>query len=226
MFPITICVVGEDTRQDYLADYLRMQGFPVHRHTAFSPDILSNVDILIGPVTFYKDGKLCPEIEDACYKKGVSVLNYMASEEFLLQNAQLTAEGFLSLLIQHTPFSIREANILLLGLGRCGKALEQLLRKLDCKIDAYDKIPDKIPNAQYYHVVINTIPAPVISSTHLERFHPHCILFDIASSPGGYDKAAVESLSLTLISCPGIPGKYSPQSAGYAIGQSTIAFLN
>lgn len=226
MFQITICVMGEDKRQDYLAQYLQEQGFIVKRHARFSPAILVGADILIGPVTIYKNGKLLPEIEEACNKEKVSVLNYMASEDFLLRNAELTAEGFLALLIQNTPFSLKEANILLLGLGRCGKALKKLLGKMDAHVDAYDVVPDKIPTAQSYRVVINTIPAPVISRDHLETFHPDCILFDIASAPGGFDKEAVEELALNLITCPGIPGKFSPQSAGYAIGESAIGFLN
>lgn len=226
MSQITICIVGEDKRQDYLELYLQEQGLMVRRMEAFDPDILPGNDILVGPVTFYRDQKLLPHIEEACNKAGVTVLNYMASEEFLLRNAFLTAEGLLSIIIQNTAFSLEESNVLLLGLGRCGKAIEKMLKRFSCRLDAYDTVPGTIPLSGIYNVVINTIPAPVITREHLQRFQSGCVLFEVASAPGGFDKAAAEELNLSLVSCPGIPGKYSPRSAGNAIGQTVIGLLN
>lgn len=226
MFQTIICIAGNDKRQDYLAEYLVKQGFTVHRYEEFTPEILKGTNLLIGPVTFFKNGKLLPHIEEACRNEKVSVLNYMSSEEFLIRNASLTAEGFLASLIQNTPFSLDEANILLLGMGRCGKAIAKLLNHFDCHVDTYDQVPNIIKSADTYNVVINTIPAPVISRSHLEGLQPGCILFEIASAPGGFDREAVRELQLVLIDCPGIPGKISPQSAGYAIGQYIISYLD
>lgn len=222
----TICIVGKDKRQDYLASYLASCGFIVRRYDEFSPDILPGVNMLIGPVTFYRNNKLLPEIKEACIKEDVSVLNYMACEDFLLCNAKLTAEGFLVTLIQNTPFTLNEADILLLGLGRCGNALNTLLSKLDCKIDAYDTVEAVPKSINSYNVVINTIPNSVISEDFLRNCKSDCIFFDIASAPGGYDKNAIDKLNLTLINCPGIPGKTAPMSAGYAIGQCVLKNVN
>lgn len=222
----TICVVGTDTRQEYLAAYLTEQGFLVKRQKQFAPRELLEVNLLIGPVSFYNGGKLLPGVEAVCKKKGITVFNYMACEEFLLRNTQLTAEGFLSLFIQNTPFCLEEANVLLLGTGRCGKAIHRLLGQFSCFIGAFDKVPKKIDDAGSYNVVINTIPAPVITGKHLQSLNRNCILFEIATAPGGFDREAVCELGLTLIDCPGIPGKLSPQSAGYAIGQCAISRLN
>lgn len=226
MLQTTICIVGTDKRQDYLAEYLSRQGFPITRHEEFSAAAIKGAGLLIGPVTFYKNKKLLPEIEAACKQEKVPVLNYMASEEFLLQNAALTAEGFLSILIANTPFSLLHARILLLGLGRCGKALFSLFKTLDIPTEAYDLMPDRLENAGSFNVVVNTIPAPVVTRTHLESLDPSCFLFDIASAPGGFEPDAVSRLNMTLITCPGIPGKTSPQSAGYAIGEAALSYLN
>lgn len=222
----TICVVGTDNRFDYLSEYLIQQGFSVVRYDTFSPEIVEGVDLLIGPVTFYKNSKLLPEIEAACRKEKVPVLNYMVSHEFLLQNARLTAEGFLSILIQNTPFSIFNAPILLLGMGRCGNAIYKLLKSIGVSVDAYDTVPNVLENPTSYSVVINTIPAQVITKDFLKSLDKNCILFDIATSPGGYEKDSVNDLGLRLICCPGIPGKTAPQSAGYAIGETAISYLN
>ncbi len=225
MFPSTICIVGIDKRFDYLAIYLKEQGFLISRHDTFSPEAIVGVDLLIGPFTMYTKGKLLPEIEAACTKERVPILNYMASEDFLVKNAALTAEGFLSYLIKETPFSLSEAHILLLGLGRCGKALSKLLNLLCPHVDAIDMVPDILPHSNY-NVVINTIPAPVISKDTLLDLKPDCILFDISSAPGGFDLEAVAELGLTRIACPQIPGKTCPQSAGIAIGEAAISYLN
>ncbi|MDR2043407.1 MAG: hypothetical protein LBQ15_03390 [Clostridium sp.] len=227
-----IGVIGADTRQDYLARYLAERGFTVCRREEFSPEILEEVQLLIGPVTFYKNGQLIREIAEACKRdtlrqsaeKG-TVLNYMACEDFLLRNAALTAEGFLSILIASTPFSLEEARILLLGLGRCGKALESVLERFPCRVTASDQIPEKISPEEAYNVVVNTIPAQVIKREHLNSLPKDCILFDLASAPGGYDREAVKELGLSFFHCPGIPGKMSPQSAGYAIGRCAVRYL-
>ena len=225
MIKYTVCVTGKDSRQDYLAQYLTGKGIHVIRHEDFSPESIRGADMLIGPVTFYKAGKLLPEIEEACRKENIPVLNYMASEDFMLRNAYLTAEGFLSLLIQNTPFSLDESNILLLGLGCCGKAIEKLLRVLPCRLDAFDQVPVESIVQRAYNVVVNTIPAPVIRREQLSQLPDGCRLFDIASLPGGYDEDAVQELGFILRKCPGIPGQMSPQSAGFCIGQCAMQYM-
>ena len=222
----TICIAGSDKRLDYLSDYLKKQGFCINRSTEFDESCLENAGLLIGPPSFHLKGKLLPEIDDVCRRHKVPVLNYLTSEEFLLQNASLTAEGFLSVLIADTPFSLQEARILLLGLGRCGKALLSLFQRLQLRVDALDCPPIPSENLTYYNVVINTIPAPVLSRAFLCRLDPACILFDIATWPGGYDQEAATALKMTLIHCPGLPGKTCPKSAGHAIGDAALAYLN
>jgi dipicolinate synthase subunit A len=220
-----VCVVGEDRRQQYAREYLEEMGFSVVCDKAFHPEMLEGVRLLIGPVSFYQGGKLVPEVESACEAYGTVSLPYMASEEFLLENARLTAEGFLPYLIENTPFSLAEANILLLGMGRCGQAIEKVLAKLSCHVDSYDLIPEELVDWQRFNVVINTIPAQVIGRKQLEALREDCVLFDIATPPGGYVKEALETLNRQVIVCLGIPGKMSPKSAGYCIGRCAVVYL-
>jgi dipicolinate synthase subunit A len=220
-----VCVVGEDKRQFYVGEYLEGQGYSVVYHKTFRPEMLGGVRLLIGPVSFYKGERLVPEVAAACEAYGVPSLHYIGSEGFLLENARLTAEGFLPYLIENTPFSLAEANILLLGMGRCGRALENVLVKLSCNVKTFDQVPKKIEDGKQYNVVINTIPAQVIGCKELLMFREDCVLFDIATPPGGYVKEALETLNRQLIVCLGIPGKMSPKSAGYCIGRCAVAYL-
>jgi dipicolinate synthase subunit A len=221
-----ICVVGEDKRQFYIGEYLEEHGYAVVYHPVFQPNILESIRLLIGPVSFYRGGRLIPEVAKACSTYGVTPFNYLDDEDFLLENARLTAEGFLSYLIENTPFSLAEANILLLGMGRCGQAINEVLTKLSCRVESYDLIPEELEDWQRFNVVINTIPAQVIGRKQLQALREDCILFDIATPPGGYAEESLEALHRQVIVCLGIPGTMSPKSAGYCIGRCSIAFMN
>ncbi|MDL2302706.1 hypothetical protein LJC58_10220, partial [Lachnospiraceae bacterium OttesenSCG-928-D06] len=226
-----VCVTGKDDRQDYVAQYLCDHGLRVRRREEFTLEGIQGASMIIGPVAYYSDGGFLPELQAACQREGVTTFNYMESEEFLLQNAYLTAEGFLSILIQNTPFSLVGARILLLGLGRCGREIKKILEKFSCTLMSYDKVPDlsKEPKLSIElatcQVVINTIPAKVIGEALLYALPGDCRLFDLATAPGGYDEKVVGAIGLTLQKCPGIPGKYLPKSAGAAIGKSAMRHI-
>lgn len=226
MSKFTVCVIGDDARQAYLAEYLEQQGILVHAYADWEPSYLEGCNLLIGPVNFYKEGELIPEISKACATYHVPVVNYMSNREFLIANAEIAAEGLLSYLILNTPFTLNGANALILGFGRCGSAIAKRLHVLGCRVDAYDLVPEKLDNPQIYDLIINTIPAKVITKDMLLSLRKDCILFDIATAPGGYDDEAVSHLGLKLIHCPGIPGATAPKSAGYAIGALAVSYLN
>ena len=117
MHKYTVCVIGDDDCQTYLAEYLSEQGMIVHTHNDFTPSYLEGCDLLIGPADFYTDGILRPDINDACATYHVPVVNYMSNREFLIANAEFTAEGLLSYVIMNTPFTLSGATGLVLGFG-------------------------------------------------------------------------------------------------------------
>ncbi|MDP3488229.1 MAG: dipicolinic acid synthetase subunit A, partial [Bacillota bacterium] len=45
------------------------------------------------------------------------------------------------------------------------------------------------------------------------------VIIDIASSPGGVDFSAAQELNRVAVLAPGIPGKFTPQSAGRILGR-------
>ena len=226
MHKYTVCVIGNDARQAYLAEYLKEQGVVVHAHDDFDPLYLKDCDLLMGPESFYMDGTLRPDISEACATYHVAVVNYISNREYLIANAELTAEGFLSHLIINTPFSLNGATGLVLGFGRCGSAIAKRLHVLGCRVDAYDLIPEQFENPESYDFIINTIPAMVITEDILKPLRKDCILFDIASESGGFDTDAVASLGLKIIRCQEIPQHTSPKTAGYALGALALSYLN
>lgn len=76
-----------------------------------------------------------------------------------------------------------------------------------------------------FDLIINTIPSPVFKSCFLRHLKKDCVLFEVASRPGGFDEDMCRGLSLKLISCPGIPGKTAPKPAGEAIADAVLPLL-
>lgn len=226
MQKFTICIIGDDERQTYLSEYLEKEGMTVLKHPDWNPAYLEGCDLLIGPVSFYRKGELLPEVRDACAEYKVPILNYMSCREFLIANAELTAEGLLAYLILNTPFALQGSHALILGFGRCGSAIAKRLHALGCRVDAYDLVPKALEKPESYDFLVNTIPEIVLTEDILRPLRKSCLLFDIVTTPGGYDEDAVSRLGMTLIRCPAIPGKTAPKSAGYAIGAQAIGYLN
>ena len=68
-----------------------------------------------------------------------------------------------------------------------------------------------------YDLVVNTIPAPVLTRRELEDLKPDCLILDLASKPGGVDWEAAQDLGVRAIPALGLPGKMTPVSAAAAI---------
>lgn len=168
--------------------------------------------------------------------------DYMKDSDFLNTNSTLTAEGLLSYIIRNTDCSITGARILIAGYGHCGEQIAAKLSALSAEISIFDKDPDRQKAAEdagfpFYDIrswpfvhadfdlIINTIPSPVFKSCFLRRLKKDCVLFEVASRPGGFDEDMCRGLSLKLISCPGIPGKTAPKPAGEAIADAVLPLL-
>lgn len=179
-----------------------------------------NINIICGVAT--------TEVQDIFDKKSIKYYNLMADEDFVLKNATLTAEGTLADLIFYTKKSIFDCNILILGSGRCAKALAYLLYKLGVKFDLTMRDEHKLKQSQLlcnkavnwmeykqrlkdYDVIINTIPIKLFEEQDLPKFKEGSVVLELASKQCLQDLKA-ENFSYIL--CPALPSKYTPQSAG------------
>lgn len=159
------------------------------------------------------------------------------SSAFAAENGLLTAEGLLSEIIRCTPFSLSDANVFLLGYGNCGSAIARLIKPLCRNIYLLEQEQEKQEQAKvdginpicandFSHILpqcqilINTIPAPVLEPTNQLKLHSSCHIFDIASAPFGFPADITEKCLLPYYRLPGIPGRFSPASAGKMIGKT------
>lgn len=172
----------------------------------------------------------------------VSFKDIMKDTKFSEINSSLTAEGLLKYIIENTVCSIENAKILITGYGRCGKAIAHKLSLLGGSISVYDNdtlqadagkqqgysfydMNAYIDTPADFDFIINTIPSPVFKAPFLRKLNRKCVLFDIASAPGGFDNDICQGLALKVIRCPGIPGKTAPRTSGIAMADSILAYL-
>lgn len=168
---------------------------------------------------------------------GCEILDFGNDAFFQNQNAALTAEGVLAEVIRCTPFALSSVNILLLGYGFCGAAISKLFLPMCGNIYLIEQDMKKQENARqqglspicaddFPHIlpecrlVINTVPAPILDTAQLAQLHSSCHIFDIASSPFGFPADITAQCLLPHFRLPGIPGRFSPVTAGEMIGRT------
>lgn len=159
---------------------------------------------------------------------GHPTLDLLQDDEYLARNAAITAECALRVAYPLLPAILPETPALVIGWGRIGKCLTKLLGGLGCSVtvaarnskdramaaalgwNAVDipQIPNILPDIR---LLFNTVPAPILSASLLDKYRD-CVKIDLASSPGlgGYD----------VVYARGLPGQYAPESSGRLIAET------
>jgi len=165
---------------------------------------------------------------------GEGVVDLWADEALVLENARLTAEGAVSAAMRASDRALGETRCLVVGWGRVGRALTELLVALGARVtsasrseagrhralergaEAVDtgRVAGALPGQG---LIFNTAPAPVLGEGELRRADRDAMLIDLASPPYGIDLAAAWALGLRAWREPALPGRYCPQSAAEAL---------
>ena len=168
--------------------------------------------------------------------------DFLKDEKVVWSNAMLTAEGLISNIINNTPFALDTAKALIIGFGRCGINTALKLKALNVCVTIYDHTPIHLCQASSYglntstfdnliecisdfDIIINTVPCEVLTENLLSLVKKDCVLFEVASRPYGINNELVKKYRLSLVTCPGLPGKTAPKSAGELIAKSIISYL-
>ena len=190
-------------------------------------------------------GKCSPQIKEMAEKTGRTVLDYFENEEFQLKNAELTAEGAISILMRESDCSIRNYPVLITGYGRIARALSRLLVAMGARVTVIARKRDAVLAANAsgatgvllngtdalkhalkgQAAVINTVPHWLFDANVLKSAEQGCLMIDLASAPGGFDGDAASTLGIKVIWALSLPGKYAPRSAGEIIGETLIDMM-
>lgn len=181
-------------------------------------------------------GNLTAQTAEILKQKNITHINFMADEVFAHKNAMLTAEGILALLIQNTPKSIYQNNILLLGWGRCAKAAARLFDRLGLNFAISASNKSKLPECflftqncyfsdtvlndvnnndlQKFDVIINTIPTKIFNDEAAKKINKNALVIEVASVPC-LDAAQAEKNGFTYLPAPGLPQLFCCEAAAW-----------
>ena len=221
----------DDKRMVYAKEYLEKKNF---EHTGN----IENADFVLLPVLAKKhmfnglENKLV-FFGMADYKNGY---DYMKYESFVLKNAFLTAEGAITLIEENTSISLYRAKILILGYGRIGKALHNILKGYGsyitvCSRSKASEAESVFHGAKHIYfnqlisendadIIINTVPHTVLTKAELKSLKKDAVIIDLASFPGGVDTLVANSMGIKLLNGRGMPARYTEKTAGYLIGEA------
>lgn len=171
------------------------------------------------------------------------VYDYAKEEDFLIKNAQITAEGAFQIVFSQTPFSVYQSKLLITGYGRIGKILAGIAKALGadtyvaarnirdltwielagCHPLRYNELPTHLGEFQ---VILNTVPELIFQSSWIEKLSKDCFFVDLASAPGGIDWSCAEEAGIKGVKALSLPGKVAPYSSGKIISDTIINLLN
>jgi len=166
-------------------------------------------------------------------------INLWEDETLLRENAWLTAEAAVASAAQKMHGSLRGVRCMVVGYGRIGRALTEILLNLGAQVTVASGKEGKRRQAQEsgtevtdtveiaaalpgQALVFSTPPAMVLDQAALEQVHPEALLIDLASPPYGIDLDAAHRLGLHAVREPGLPGRYCPLSAARALFNAVI----
>ncbi len=201
MLRLRFAVTGTDPRFSILKELLEKDG-----HALTTPD---RAEILVPP----------PWDPSARYAR---------SERYLVANAALTAEAAEDLLSRMLPLD--GARTLILGYGRVGTFTARALRAAGAAVTVAARsgkarawaeaegfpaadtgeLEPLLPGAD---VLVNTVPAPLLTEDRLALCREDAVLLELASSPGGIDAAAAREQGKRYVRAQGLPGKFAPERA-------------
>ena len=176
-------------------------------------------------------------------RRGLEVTDLVRREDFAVGNAALTAEAAIGELISAGPRSLWRSRVLLCGWGRIGRILALRLLALGAEVGVAARSASGRSYASAlgaramdtgeietaigeYDIVVNTVPARVISDAALCAAKPGALLLELASAPGGFDGALAENIGLRVVYAPGLPGRRSPESAAELIRDAIYSSLD
>ena len=189
-------------------------------------------------------GMVPREWATALEERGIRVDDYFHDETFQLRNALPTAEGAIRLAMEALPVTLFGTRVAVIGYGRIGSLLAERLTVFGARVSVFARSPVARANARLHgtdaetaeagklclpsdcRVVFNTVPSRILDADGLRALPHGCVMLELASAPGGFDPHDAERAGLHVISAPGLPGRFYPESAGTVLADTVCAILD
>lgn len=160
----------------------------------------------------------------------LAIQSYLQEEQFVWENARLTAEAFIHLFYTNEKRSITGKEIIIAGFGRVGKMLALMLNNIGAKVIIavrsavqraeaaalqYQTIDLVACQQLQTGILVNTIPKQWLTVNPSSTLR----IFDVASAPGCLttpDSSEYYTIHL------GLPGKHFPVDAAIALKEALL----
>ncbi|AYV65778.1 dipicolinic acid synthetase subunit A [Niallia circulans] len=187
-------------------------------------------------------GIITPYLKQLATETHRNLVALFARNDVAIHNSIPTAEGALMLAIKHTDITIHNSQVLVLGFGRVGKTVARLFSAVGAKVTVLVRkkedearviemglvaifepsLESEIPLQQ---IIINTVPALLLTSSLIKKLSSTALIIDLASKPGGIDFAVAKEHNIETLWALGLPAKVAPKTAGTIIGKTLMELL-
>ena len=170
------------------------------------------------------------------------LMRYTDAMAFEMRNAELSAEAAVCEAMLHGRLALMDMNVLVTGYGLFGRALAVKMRRLGASVwiaarreqqrrqaeedgmhsASFQELETLIPQMD---MILNTVPAPVLNERHLKLIPRGCWLMEMASAPYGFDQEMAKSMGISCELLPGLPARYSPDSAAKILHDAVVELL-
>lgn len=186
--------------------------------------------------TLFLAGYIHRDVKQLLKQNNIVVLETSGLDEISILNAVPTGEGAIQVAMQETAITIHNSQCFVLGYGRCGRILAEMLKGLNANVTVVarrkemlawvkasgmnslllDHLGEQIFKAE---IIFNTIPSIIIDGKMLCHVKKDVLIIDLASYPGGIDFDAARRIGIHTLVLPGLPGKVAPKTAGRILCQ-------
>lgn len=187
-------------------------------------------------------GMLSEQAKQIAREADVELIDYFTREELTIRNAIPTAEGCIAILMREQKRTLFGSAVLLTGFGPVGQALGVRLAALGAQVTVAARRPAQRALAESFglrsaelsrleqlapafDIVVNTVPALVLTEPVLAALRPGSLIVDLASKPGGTDFAAAQRLGHRAIHALSLPAACAPETAGEAVARTVCEIL-
>lgn len=171
-------------------------------------------------------GLISDAVKNIANDYDVSILDLFSLDEMAILNSIPTSEGAIQVAMQESNITLNGSNVLVLGYGRCGKTLANMLKGIGANVYIYTKeIQDKayskiygyksiddLTNCNTFDFIFNTVAQIIITKEVLKNLKQSCVIIDLASIPSGTDFRAAAQYNIKALFCPSLPARVAPKT--------------
>lgn len=176
-------------------------------------------------------GVASSKFKEMIKSKDFTLKEYEGDDELMILRSRPTAEGAVQIAMENTEFTIHKSNILLIGFGRIGQTLANLLIAMRANVLVIEKDPARkarawemgaetttlegiIDHISKIDIVYNTVPLQLLNEEVFQKSKPHTLFIDLSAPPGGINWELLTKAKRKGIWGRGLPGKSAPKTTG------------